>query len=75
MKKNYHLPIIIEHDADGYFASCPSLQGCYSQGATYEEVLANIEDAVKLHLEDRSENREEMQDPKSTSISMIEVAV
>ena len=44
--------IIIEKDRDGYFAFCPKLQGCYSQGDTYEEALKNIRDAVKLHIED-----------------------
>ncbi|HEY0072161.1 MAG TPA: type II toxin-antitoxin system HicB family antitoxin [Chloroflexia bacterium] len=47
------LPVVIEKDSDGYFAYCPSLQGCYSQGDTYEEALANIEDAIRLHIEDR----------------------
>mgnify|MGYP001575445915 FL=1 len=50
--KGYNFPIIIESDKDGYFASCPKLQGCYSQGDTYEEALKNIKDAAKLHVED-----------------------
>lgn len=28
------LPVIIEKDNDGYVASYPSLQGCYTQGET-----------------------------------------
>ncbi len=47
------LPVVIEKDGDGYFAYCPSLQGCYTQGDTYEEVLANIQDAMRLPIEDR----------------------
>ena len=50
--KGYNFSIIIEHDKDGYFAFCPKLQGCYSQGNTYEEAMENIKDAVKLHAED-----------------------
>jgi predicted RNase H-like HicB family nuclease len=46
-------PVLIEQDEDGYFASCPKLQGCYTQGNTYEEALKNIQDAICLHLEDR----------------------
>ena len=46
------LPIIIEKDADGYFAFCPQLQGCYTQGDTYEEALAYTRDAIQLHLDD-----------------------
>jgi predicted RNase H-like HicB family nuclease len=45
--------IVIEHDRDGYFVSCPALQGCYSQGETYVEAVENIQDAIRLHIEDR----------------------
>ncbi len=48
--RNITLPIIIEADADGFFVSCPALQGCYSQGETYEGAIENIKDAIKLHL-------------------------
>ena len=51
--KNYTLPIIIERDAEGFYVSCPPLQGCYSQGDTYDEALSNIKDAIRLHIEDR----------------------
>jgi len=29
--KNYTLPIIIERNAEGFYVSCPPLQGCYRQ--------------------------------------------
>ncbi len=51
--KNITLPIVIEADADAFFVSCPALQGCYSQGETYEQAVDNIKDAIKLHIEDR----------------------
>jgi len=53
MSRMLFLPVVIEKDADGYFAYCPSLQGCYTQGDTYEEVIKNIKDAIRLHIEDR----------------------
>ena len=49
----YRFPAVIESDSDGFFAYCPDLQGCYTQGRTFEEAIANIRDAVRLHLEDR----------------------
>ncbi len=50
----YKYTIVLEQDEDGiYVASCPALQGCYTQGDTYEEAIANIKDAVKLHIEAR----------------------
>ena len=72
--KNITLPIVIEGDADGYFVSCPALQGCYSQGDTYEEVVENIKDAVRLHIEDRLADGEEIPQV-SVSLSTIEIAV
>jgi len=72
--RNLSLPVVIEADADGYFVSCPALQGCYSQGETYEEALANIKDAIRLHIEDRLEAGEEI--PEVTvSLSTVEIAV
>lgn len=52
----FNIPIIVEKDEDGYFAYAPDLQGCYTQGDTYEETLANIKDVVILHIEDRLES-------------------
>jgi len=49
----YRFSVVIEKDSEGYFASCPELQGCYAQGNTREEVLENIKDAIRLHVEDR----------------------
>jgi predicted RNase H-like HicB family nuclease len=73
--KQVTLPIIIESDSDGYYVSCPALQGCYSQGETYEEALANIKDAIRLHLEDRLADGEELPVAKSVSLSTVEVSV
>jgi len=30
---------------------CPELKGCQSQGATLEEAMANIKEAIELYLE------------------------
>ena len=78
MKKTthtYHFPVVIEKDRDGYFAAVPSLQGCYSQGETYEQVLKNIEDAIRLHIEDRREDMEEIGEPRDVILSSVEVSV
>ena len=45
-------PVIIEQDNSGYVVSCPSIKGCYSQGATIEEALNNIKEAIELCLGD-----------------------
>jgi predicted RNase H-like HicB family nuclease len=69
------LPIVVESDSDGYFVSCPALQGCYSQGETYEEAVENIKDAIRLHIEDRVADGEELPEAVSVSLSTVEVAV
>lgn len=73
--KHLTLPIVIEADADGYFVSCPALQGCYSQGATYEEAVENIKDAIRLHIEDRIAGDEEIPEHVSVSLSTVEISV
>jgi predicted RNase H-like HicB family nuclease len=71
----YRFSVIIEKDNEGYFAFCPELQGCYTQGTTYEEVLQNTKDAIRLHIEDRLESGEEIPQAESISLTSLEVAV
>ena len=70
----YTFPVVIEKDEDGYFAYCPTLQGCYTQGDTYEEALANIRDAIQLHIEDRLETGESIPEVEVVSLTMLEIA-
>jgi predicted RNase H-like HicB family nuclease len=73
--KHVTLPVVVEGDSDGYYVSCPSLQGCYSQGDAYEQAIENIKDAIRLHLEDRLANGEEIPEQVSVSLATVEVAV
>ena len=43
--------VFIQESEEGFAVSVPSLPGCYSQGATKEEALANIADAIREYLE------------------------
>lgn len=43
--------VIIEHDESGYYAWCPELRGCQTQGKSIEESLVNIREAIELFLE------------------------
>ena len=40
---------------EGYSVSVPGLPGCWSQGATEEEALHNIQDAIQEYLAARDE--------------------
>ncbi len=71
--KHYHLAIVIEKDKDGYFAYAPELQGCYTQGESFEETLENIKDAIKLHIEDKKARNEKLPSSDVVSIATLEV--
>jgi predicted RNase H-like HicB family nuclease len=71
----YRFSVVIEKDSEGYFAFCPELQGCYTQGDTYEKVLENVKDAIRLHIEDRIASGEEIPQAESVSLTSLEVAV
>ena len=73
--KKYRLSVVIEKDEDGYFAFCPEIQGCYTQGETYEETLENIRDAIRLHIEDMLDSGEEIPVAESISLTSLEVSV
>jgi len=48
-----HFPIIIEQDVDGVFiVNCPVFKGCHSYGATINEALENITEAIGSCMED-----------------------
>ncbi|MCF8004517.1 MAG: type II toxin-antitoxin system HicB family antitoxin [Chromatiaceae bacterium] len=42
---------MIEKDQDGYYAFCPEMKGCHSQGDSLDEALTNIKQAIALYLE------------------------
>jgi len=71
--RGYRFAIVVEKDKQGYFAYCPELQGCYTQGETFEDVMENTRDALKLHVEDRLANNEPVATSEVVSLSSIEV--
>jgi predicted RNase H-like HicB family nuclease len=44
-------PVSLMPTEDGFSVSCPGLPGCWSQGATEEEALANIREAIREYLD------------------------
>ena len=67
--------IVIEKDKNGYFAFCPELKGCHSQGDTLEEVLENIKEAIELYLETLSEEEREYYLSREILTTSVEVNV
>jgi predicted RNase H-like HicB family nuclease len=43
--------VFLTHEEDGWSVVCPAFEGCFSCGATREEALANIREAIELCIE------------------------
>jgi predicted RNase H-like HicB family nuclease len=61
--------VVLRKSDEGYSVSCPGLPGCWSQGATEEEALANIQVAIREY----AEAAEELSRDAETRV--VEVAV
>jgi len=59
--------VVIEKSQGGYGAHVPDLPGCIAAGATREEVLELIKDAIELHIEGLREAGEQVPPPSSAS--------
>ncbi|MFA5804185.1 MAG: type II toxin-antitoxin system HicB family antitoxin [Melioribacteraceae bacterium] len=66
---------VVLHNAEegGYWAEVPSLEGCFSQGETVEETIANVKEAMQAHIIALRE--EGMQLPKDQVMILSHVAV
>jgi len=59
--------IVIEATGTGYSAYSPDLPGCVSTGGTREQVEANMDEAIRLHLEGLRDGALEVPEPHSYS--------
>jgi predicted RNase H-like HicB family nuclease len=71
----YRLTAVIEKDHDGYYAYCPELKGCQSQGDTLEEVRANIQEAIELYVETFSDDERQQLLQREVTTMTFEVQV
>ncbi len=63
--------VTIDRDEDGaWIVECPAIPGCVTQGATKDEALVNIDEAIRLCLEVRAEQGL----PLTIETRLIEVA-
>ena len=72
---SYKINIIIEEDNDGFYAYCPQLEGCQSQGDSLEEVTQNIHEAVELYIETLSNDEKQSLLQKKVTTLILEVQV
>ena len=65
--------VVIQKDKYGYFAYCPELLGCYTQGDTFDEVVKNIKEAIELYLETLTEDELEELRGRELITAFVEV--
>jgi predicted RNase H-like HicB family nuclease len=57
-RRNYHVSLKRQR-GEGFVARCIELPGCLTEGKTEAEALKNIQDAIRLYLEDVEEEARE----------------
>jgi len=65
--------VIIENAGANYSAYVPDLPGCVTTGATRDETMHNMREAIEFHLEGMREDGEPIPVPTTTA-TVIEVA-
>jgi len=65
--------VVIEKDEHGFYAWCPELKGCQSQGDTLEEAIANIKEAIELCLETLPESERDVLLSREILTTAVEV--
>ena len=65
--------VIIEKDEHGFYAWCPELKGCQSQGDTLEEAIENIKEAIEPYLETLPESERDVLLSREILTTAVEV--
>jgi predicted RNase H-like HicB family nuclease len=65
MKLEYSVRIerLADSDGGGYLATVPDLPGCMSDGATPEEALKNVQEAISSWIESAKEWKHDIPKP------------
>ena len=72
------LSMICSKQSNGaYFAICPEIKGCFTQGDTYEETYTNLKELVEITIKEEltEEDIEEILQSKTKIFSEFEIAV
>ena len=70
----HRFTVVIEADeTGGYYALCPALPGCYSQGETLEETKTHITEAIQCHLESLLKEGESLPQEREEFVGTVQV--
>lgn len=75
--KSYTFTVVIEKEQEdsGYYAYCPALPGCVTQGETIEETREHMHEAMLGYLESISEHGQEIPTDVETVVTTVQVAL
>ncbi len=62
--------VLIEKMPNSYGASVPDLPGCVSTGQTFQEVEANIREAIRFHVDGLREDGLPIPEPSTQSLQV-----
>ena len=65
--------IVIEKSPNNYAAYAPDLPGCVATGATREEAVSEMRQAIRFHIESLREHGEPVPEPHCTA-AVVQVA-
>ena len=68
---------VLIHPAEegGYWTEVPALSGCFSQGETIEEALANTREAVESHVAALREDGQEVKGDDGLLIGRVSIQI
>jgi len=80
IEREHSYTVILEPETDpefaGYYnAQVPALPGCFSYGATREEALINIKQAILCYLEDMETHGESLPQDVSARLERVKVTL
>ena len=69
-----YFPAIVEQGSGGFYVSFPDVPGCVSHGTTLEELAANAEAALALHLAESAEDGRDLPVPSALGDTPVDPA-
>jgi len=72
------LSMVCSEQSNGsFFAICPEVKGCFTQGDTYEEAFANLKELVEITIKEdlAYEEIQEILSSKAKIFSEFEIAI
>jgi len=75
MKVLEYSVVIHEAEEGGYWLEVPALEGCFTQGETLDEVMANAKEAIALYLEGLAEIGQEIPADETVLVRRVEVSL